>query len=597
VTAAPGASDAGSDRSRYRPLVVALAVITLIVLAVGVFLQRTGPLPSDDPIATSPTPSASATSTAVASRVYRSDLGYSLELADGWRRSERLSLRTPASSLVLVGHDLFTRRTPEDERANVGGETGGPAWFWALAIEVDKNRDGLSLRQWVAEGRVGFGTGQRVDDATLDGRPAINVTGGARGDVHYLVARGDDVISIRYTLQGDAPAGASKADLDRMIASIRLDPAATLRATPSPPAGASTVAGIESLPLGTLTGDWTLALRLRPEGATVMAELWAIEIYGERRLLALRWEEPRSFTRTVLRRQLSPDGRRIVLSTPVAPSVGAGYQLTVVELATGATRLLVEGRSARALAPAWSPDGSRVAYVRATDGPNDSSLWMVDASGGQPRGPLANTGTVLGWSSDSSRVGYRGLDGRYTLVDVTSGAQLALGTLLQNEDDAASWRQPTAPFRPMLVAAFSATTTGGEQTLAVYETPTSTPVVVLREPQPSDNFSYVREPRWSPSRPTLLYRRGGDVFTVGGFVTPGSSPTRVPIEGRVLRAEWLEFNNTGINSIVYVVDGPEALSRGASVGIAHEAGGNARTMFAPPTLSGASIEDIAIVRY
>ena len=327
------------------------------------------------------------------------------------------------------------------------------------------------------------------------------------------------------------------------------------------------------------------------------AELWAIEVYGERRMLALRWEEPRSFTRTVLRRQLSPDGKRIVLSTPVAASVGAGYQLTVVELATGATRLLVEGRSLRALAPAWSPDGSRVAYVRATDAPNDSALWVIDAAGGQPRGPLADMSTVLGWSSDSSRVGYRSLDGRYMLIDVASGAQLALGTLLQNEDDAASWRQATAPFRPMLVAAFSATTTGGEQTLAVYETPTSTPVVVLREPQPSDNFSYLREPRWSPSGPTLLYRRGGEVFTVGGFVTPGSSPTRVPLDGRVLRAEWLEFNNTGINSIVYVVDGPEGLSRGASVRIALEGGGNARTMFAPPAVQGASVEDIANVRY
>jgi hypothetical protein len=63
------------------------------------------------------------------------------------------------------------------------------------------------------------------------------------------------------------------------------------------------------------------------------------------------------------------------------------------------------------------------------------------------------------------------------------------------------------------------------------------------------------------------------------------------------RPAGLEFNNTGINSIVYIVDGPEALSRGASVRIALEGGGNARTVFAPPTLQGASIEDIAIVRY
>jgi hypothetical protein len=223
-------------------------------------------------------------------------------------------------------------------------------------------------------------------------------------------------------------------------------------------------------------------------------------------------------------------------------------------------------------------------------------VWVVDASGGQPRGPLANTGTVLGWSSDGGRVGYLTLDGRYALVDVASGTQLVLGTLLQGEDDAASWRQPTAPFRPQLVAAFSATATGGEQTIAVYETPSSTPQIVLREPQPADKFSYLREPRWKPSGPLLMYRRGGEVFTTGGFVS-GTPPVRVPLEGRVLRAEWVA-SESGIDSIVYIVDGPEALSRGASVRIALESGGNGRTLFVPPAVEGTSdVTDIAAVRY
>jgi hypothetical protein len=573
---------------------VAPALIALLVLALGLILQATPRPGSAVPATASPNPSPSATRDA--SRVYQSDLGYAIELAEGWRRSDVLSLRAPTGSLVLVGHDLFTRRTPEDERANLGGETGGPAWFWALIVEVDKNRDALSLRQWVAEGHVGFSSGQRVEDATIDSRPGLNVTGGARGDVNYLIARGDDVVSIRYTLQGAPPSGASKADLDRMIATIRLAATPAARPTPTLPAGVSTVAGVETFPLGALTGDWTLALRLRSAGATLLAELWAVEIYGERRMLALRWEEPRSFTRTVLRRQLSPDGKRIVLSTPVDPSAGAGYQLTVVELATGVTRVLVPGRDQRALTPAWSPEGSRVAYVRATDAPNDSALWIVDASGGQPRGPLANTGTLLDWSSDGSRVGYRAPDGRYALVDVASGAQLVLGTLLQGEDDATSWRQPTAPFRPQLVGAFSATVSGGEQTIAVYETPTSAPQVVVREPQPTDGFSYLREPRWKPSGPLLMYRRGGEVFTTGGLVSD-TKPARVPLEGRVLRAEWMA-SGSGIDSIVYVVDGAEGLSRGANVRIASESGGNGRTLFVPPSVQGTSdITDLAAVRY
>jgi WD40 repeat protein len=530
-----------------------------------------------------------------ARRVYQSDLGYSIVLVEGWRRSDLLSLRAPGSG-VLVGDDVFTRRTPEDERANIGGETGGPAGFWTLTVEVDKNRDGLGLREWVAEGHVGFASGQRIDDATIDGRPAVNVTG-SPGGVNYLVARGDDIVSVRYSTHGDPPAGATKVDLDLMVASIRLAPIPVARPTAAPPAGASTVAGIDSFPLGALSGDWTLALRLLAGSGTTVAELWAVEIYGERRMLALRWEETRAFTRAVLRRQLSPDGKRMVLSTRVDPSIGVGYQLSVVELATGATRVLVQGRDQRALTPAWSPDGSRVAYVRASDAPNDSALWVVDAGGGQPRGPLANAGAVLDWSVDGSRVGYRTLDGRYALVDVASGSQLTLGTLLQNEDDATSWRQPTAPFRPQLVATFSATTTGGEQTIAVYETPTSSPQVALREPQPADNFSYLREPRWKPSGLLLMYRRGGQIFTTGGFASDGTPPVRIALEGRVLRAEWVG-NSSGIDSIVYLVDGPEALSHGASVRIALENGANGRTLFVAPAAQGISdITDIATVHY
>ncbi len=587
---------AGHDRRRPPLAVLTFAFITLIVLAVGAFLQTTGrPVSIGPPATTSPSPSSSPT--ADPRRVYQSDLGYSIELAEGWRRSDLLSLRAPASSLVLVGDDVFTRRTPLDERANVGGETGGPAGFWTLSVEVDKNRDGLGLRAWVAEGHVGFGQGQVIEDATIDGRPAINVTSGARGSANYLVARADDIVSIRYNTQGDPPAGATKADLDRMVASIRLASTPIARATLTPPRGVSTVAGIESFPLGALTGDWTLALRLRPESGAILAELWAVEIYGERRTLALRWEEPRSFTRTVLRRQLSPDGKRIVLSTRVDESIGAGYQLTVVDLATGATRLLVQGRDQRALSPAWSPDASRIAYVRATDGPNDTAMWVVDAAGGQPRGPLANTGTVLDWSSDGRRVGYRTLDGRYALDDVASGAQLMLATLLQSEDDATSWRQPTPPFRAQLVAAFSATATGGEQTIAVYETPTSAPQIVLREPRPADNFSYLREPRWKPSGPLVMYRRGGDVFTTGGFVSAGTSPVRVPLDGRVLRAEWVP-GSSGFDSIVYIVDGQEAVARGASVHIAAESGANGRTLFVAPSSQGMSdITDIVVAHY
>src|SRR5256885_49423 len=149
-----------SGASPKRAAFPAVAVTTLILLAVGVLLQVTGRPTSVGP---SPTtlPTATPSATADARRVYQSDLGYSIVLVEGWRRSDLLSLRAPGTG-VLVGDDVFTRRTPEDERANIGGETGGPGGFWTLTGEGDKNRDGLRPKEWGAEGHVGFGSGQRA---------------------------------------------------------------------------------------------------------------------------------------------------------------------------------------------------------------------------------------------------------------------------------------------------------------------------------------------------------------------------------------------------------------------------------------------------
>jgi Tol biopolymer transport system component len=79
----------------------------------------------------------------------------------------------------------------------------------------------------------------------------------------------------------------------------------------------------------------------------------------------------------------SPDGREIAfsegwLSFSAAFSGGSGSRLLAVEVATGATRLLVDGQDA--VQPSWSPHGHRIAFwgVRGT---LQRDVWTAPAAG------------------------------------------------------------------------------------------------------------------------------------------------------------------------------------------------------------------------
>ena len=510
-------------------------------------------------------------------------------LREGWRRSDLLSTRT--GDALQPGHDLYTKRSADDERANAGGETGSPAWFWALLVEVERNRDRLTLRQWVDEGHVGFTTGQRVEDATVAGRPGLNVVGGTRGEVNYLVARDDLVYSLSYRTQGPAPAGATKADLDAMIASVQLlDTAAlpTPNQTPNASANASTVPGIESFPLGQLRGAWTFVSRLRFDGPTAQLELWAVEDQGDRRVLALRYEEPGAVTQTAIARQLSPDGKRIVVSTPTLPGVGGGYRLTIVDLATGHTTALTDGRQ-RDIAPAWAPGGSSIAFIRATSTGDDPRLWLISIDGQTLQGPLPTRGTptqLYGWSADQVYLAYA--SNMFTPVVLKEAAtNIVVGGLVANAFGIPlDFRARTPAFAPELVLAQLGTTEAAVDESAPDGTARQT---IVREPKPEQVSGMYLEPRWRPGSPTFLYRLGYKVFT--NATTPSFS---VPLSGRVLRAEWTRDGSW----IAYVVDGPAGLERGASVRIALADGGNDRTLFVPPPAGDTShVEDIATLDY
>src|SRR3989442_12819779 len=113
-----------------------------------------------------------------------------------------------------------------------------------------------------------------------------------------------------------------------------------------------------------------------------------------------------------LSRQLSPDGRRLVLSDPLDADGG----LIIVDLIAGAARripLVAGGGLVGASGwPAWSPEGRRIAYRGAIASgvlQKDTGVWVVSESGGGARqmGPsdLSSGATrIYGLSDEGERI-------------------------------------------------------------------------------------------------------------------------------------------------------------------------------------------------
>ena len=103
---------------------------------------------------------------------------------------------------------------------------------------------------------------------------------------------------------------------------------------------------------------------------------------------------------------LSPDGQEIVyvLRTSEADADRNVTALWRVGSSDGDAQQLTSGPADSS--PAWIPDGSSVAFLRAGDGP--AQIWLLPARGGEPRS-LTDLSLGAGrpvWSPDGSRIAF-----------------------------------------------------------------------------------------------------------------------------------------------------------------------------------------------
>lgn len=372
-------------------------------------------------------------------------------------------------------------------------------------------------------------------------------------------------------------------------------------ATPEPtlalPAG-----GIEGFALGTLSGALALTL-VAPVPLThefELGEIWAVPLDGRPARLSARFVSNApgvsgigtspGRTQNVLARQLSPDGRELLLSVATPRHTG-GWRLSliIVELESGRTRMVGSDDSDHDRSGAWSPDGKRIAYVRRPDvrasGAFDDGLWVMAADGSAPRRVIPHGfGTftsLISWASDSRTVAfaYSFEDSFMETVDVDSGARGRFG--FTTSQHAFSWR--TA--RPSFVGVLHDSPRGNEHAIFVADDPLGPPRELFRDP---DTSAFLYSPRWHPTRDEIMFGRGPDAYAL----EIGGQPRRLAALGPLVGN--LEWTPAGDGIVFSVLERPESQRRG-TLNLVSLDGSAPRQLFASP--SGSRITDSVIRSY
>jgi tricorn protease len=107
---------------------------------------------------------------------------------------------------------------------------------------------------------------------------------------------------------------------------------------------------------------------------------------------------------------LSPKGERVLF--------GARGDIFTAPVEHGPTRNLTNSSGAHDKWPAWSPDGSRIAFI--SDKSGEEEVWIVPQDGSKPAEQITNGGHAMRygpqWSADGSRIAFSDKDGKVFIL-------------------------------------------------------------------------------------------------------------------------------------------------------------------------------------
>ena len=180
------------------------------------------------PVASTSTPTSSPTALPTPTGLYvNPTYRFSLVLPPPYRQSTPAIIGTVSPQRDQFA---FTARTEADEASidTSGCHTACPLWQAAAYVIVSPGTGTQTPREYYAK-EVGSSTSEKIEDTTVDGRPAIRVTTGAVYATAFVIKDGDRTFLVGYRLYGPEngmaiPAGASKEKLDAILASFKFVP-------------------------------------------------------------------------------------------------------------------------------------------------------------------------------------------------------------------------------------------------------------------------------------------------------------------------------------------------------------------------------------
>lgn len=243
---------------------------------------------------------------------------------------------------------------------------------------------------------------------------------------------------------------------------------------------------------------------------------------------------------------LSPDGHRVAYVLRTQDLTADKPVTSLWQVGTDGTAPVRLTQGPADSAPAWSPDGSQLAFLRASDGP--AQVWLLPATGGEAAQltelPLGAGAPV--WSPDGTRIAFAAPVDRAAPQDGkdSSAAPIVTSRVDYQADGAGYLRQMRNQLHVVTVADKACR-------------------------QVTDGDWHAGEPDWSPDGTHLAFPAGMADDADLRLVIPVH---RVDVSGSWSQPELLGFADGVAQSATWTADGTELLVIGSATGPTGQAG-------------------------